>query len=328
MPGTVVIHTAFPGDLVLLSPLLDRITMQWPDHPVYLVTTPVAAPLYENDTRLEQILIWNKRGGGRGMAGFLRLRRRLRQLRPQRVIVPHRYARSSLLALSLRTGEIYGFQDAPLSFLFRRRISRLDNEHETRRLVRLIQDDPPDSLLPRLQIPEPDVDLPQKFVVLAPGSVWPSKRWPYYSQLAQALLELDAKLELVIIGAQADAPDMEDHGRIRNLLGKTGMLQSAAIMQRALAVVCNDSLPLHLAQAAGVPTIGIFGSTHPRFGFGPQRDHDRVIQSDLDCRPCNLHGLKRCPLGGDGFPCLEAVTVTDVIREIQDVTGSRSAEQD
>ncbi len=74
----------------------------------------------------------------------------------------------------------------------------------------------------------------------------------------------------------------------------------------------NDSAPLHLCSAMNAPTTAIFCSTVPEFGFGPLADVSRVVQTpeQLDCKPCNLHGRKACPLGH--FRCAWGIGVDEL----------------
>ena len=84
-----------------------------------------------------------------------------------------------------------------------------------------------------------------------------------------------------------------------NLSGKLSFLESAALMQGATMNYVNDSAPMHMASAMNAPTNAVFCSTIPSFGFGPLADGAKVIETDkeLACRPCGLHGKKKCPLG-------------------------------
>ena len=92
-----------------------------------------------------------------------------------------------------------------------------------------------------------------------------------------------------------------------------GLLESAALMAQAAWVLTNDSGPLHLASAVNAPTVAVYCSTVPAFGFGPLSDRSRVVESaeSLPCRPCGVHGKTSCPLGH--FACGESITVEQVL---------------
>jgi heptosyltransferase-2 len=85
-------------------------------------------------------------------------------------------------------------------------------------------------------------------------------------------------------------------------------------------LVTNDSAPLHLAQAVETPTVAIFGSTVPAFGFGPRGPRDRVVEiAGLACRPCSAHGPPTCPLGH--HRCMREIAVDRVLAAIEE-TGT------
>jgi heptosyltransferase-2 len=98
--------------------------------------------------------------------------------------------------------------------------------------------------------------------------------------------------------------------------------QSADAIRRATVLVTNDSAPLHFAQAVDTPTVAIFGSTVPSFGFGPRGPRDRVVQVDgLPCRPCSAHGPPSCPLGH--HLCMKSLSVQDVLQAIEETGALR-----
>jgi heptosyltransferase-2 len=98
--------------------------------------------------------------------------------------------------------------------------------------------------------------------------------------------------------------------RAVDLGGLTDLPLLAAVMGRVAVVVTNDSAPMHLATAAGVPQVAIFCATVPAQGYGPLGPLALVVERDLACRPCGRHGGARCPRGTDD--CMELVTVDEV----------------
>ena len=72
---------------------------------------------------------------------------------------------------------------------------------------------------------------------------------------------------------------------------------------------------LHLGAALDVPTVAVFGSTIPAFGFAPQGPRDQVAEIALGCRPCGVHGKRRCPLGH--HDCLERLAPDIVLAALR-----------
>jgi heptosyltransferase-2 len=83
---------------------------------------------------------------------------------------------------------------------------------------------------------------------------------------------------------------------------------------------------MHLAVAMRTPVVAIFGATVPAFGFAPYGPHDVVVETNgLSCRPCSIHGGKRCPIRT--FDCMVKITVHQVLQKIYTVL-STSRESD
>jgi heptosyltransferase-2 len=165
---------------------------------------------------------------------------------------------------------------------------------------------------------------PRPLVALAPGSVWGTKRWPFYSQLARALAP---RFRLAIVGGPADASEaasIAEFSGAQGVVDGTGslsLLASAELIRRASLLVTNDSAPQHLASAMGTPTITIFGPTVEAFGFGPLAPDSISLGLDaLACRPCHHHGPPHCPLGH--WRCMRELGVDAVAIAVDEVLGA------
>jgi heptosyltransferase-2 len=158
--------------------------------------------------------------------------------------------------------------------------------------------------------------LSRPFVALAPGARWRTKQWPGFAELA-------ARLEwpMAVIGGAEDRPAAEQivaaaAGRAHSAAGILDLRESAAVIDRAMLLVTNDSLPLHLATALARPIVAVFGPTAPAFGFGPLHPDDRVVEHPaLPCRPCSAHGPEVCPLGH--HRCMKEVGVEQVLLAVR-----------
>ncbi len=324
---TLVVQTAFLGDVVLTTPLLAALAAR--HGPVDVVTTPGAAPLLETHPAVANVIRYDKRGAERGLAGIWRLGRRLHQRGYARVVLPHRSWRSAALALLSGAPERIGFAGGPAARSYTRRVPRVERGHEVERLLALAgsTDAPPAVRLELTGDDRAEADawlrergLTPGFVALAPGSIWGTKRWPGYAALAMAV---DAPL--VVVGgpedaALADAIVAAAPGRAHSAVGALGLRASAAVIARAAVLVTNDSLPLHLATAVGTPIVALFGPTVPAFGFGPRGPRDRVVEHpSLVCRPCSSHGPQTCPLGH--HRCMRDLSVESVVAAVAAVSG-------
>jgi heptosyltransferase-2 len=327
-PSTLVIQTAFLGDVVLTTPLLARLAEQF--GPVDVVTTPAAASLLEHHPAVATVISYDKRGQDRGWRGLARIASKLRQRGYARVYLPHRSFRSALLALWSGAKERIGFDDSPAAMTYSSRVARTRHGHEVERLLALagrreaasppvtLGLTPSDEAAAEAWLSMNQVSSP--FVALAPGSVWATKRWPYYGELI-ARLESPA----VLVGgaedkALTDSIVASSAGRAVNAAGALGLRQSAALIRRATVLVTNDSAPLHLATAVGTPVVAIFGPTVPEFGFAPRGINDLTIGLDaLACRPCSKHGPPACPLGH--HRCMRDISVDRVLQAVATIVS-------
>ena len=329
----LVIQTAFLGDVVLTTPLFEALAAR--HGPVDVVTTPAAAPLIETHPAVRRVIPYDKNGRDRGLAGLLRLARSLRAERYECAYLPHRSLRTALAAWLARIPQRVGFDDGWRS-LYTDVRRRAKQGHEIDRVLALAGV-AVHRARPTLHVTLADRAategflrehaIPERFVALAPGSIWGSKRWPYYRELAERLAE---RAGIVVVGAAEDArlaAEMTEAvaragGRAVSGCGRLSVRQSVEAIRRAAVLVTNDSAPLHFAQAVDTPTVAIFGSTAPSFGFGPRGPRDQVVELEgVPCRPCSPHGPPRCPLGH--HVCMKSLSVQDVLQAIEETGALR-----
>ena len=312
MSSTLVIQTSFLGDTVLTTPLLAQLANRGP---VDVVTTPASAALLANHPAVRTVIPYDKRGSERGLRGLFRLARRLRHTGYDLALLAQGSWRSATLAWLARIPSRVGFNTSAGRLLYTTRVPYRDDLHHAARLLMLGR---PNGREPTAEEMRPSlapgdaeratVDAllarhgavaGERMVALAPGSVWGTKRWPYYPELAQLLAP---QARVVVIGSSSDAPlagaVMAAEPTAIDVTGELSLLASAELIGRCAVVVTNDSAPLHLASAMGTPTVAIFGPTVPDFGFGPLSPRASVVGEDtLTCRPCDRHGPQHCPLG-------------------------------
>jgi heptosyltransferase II len=324
--NVLVIQTAFLGDVILTTPLLSVLAAR--HGPVDVVTTPAAAGLLEGHPAVGSVIRYDKRRTDRGWLGVRRIGRKLRGRAYSRVYLPHRSLRSAALALWSGAPERIGFADAPGAISYTSRVARPATGHEVERLLALARAAPDEKA--GVSLPLTDEDLARadtwlashgvgpRFAALAPGSIWGTKRWPYYPELAARLDRM-----VVVVGgpddvALANAIAAAAPNRVVNAAGGLSLRESAALIQRAAVLVTNDSAPLHLATAVGTPIVALFGPTVPEFGFGPRRAGDVTLgHAGLSCRPCSRHGPPRCPLGH--HRCMRELSVDAVLEAVANI---------
>jgi heptosyltransferase II len=310
--SSLVVQTSFLGDTVLTTPLLAQLANRGP---VDIVTTPAAAALLANHPAVREVIPYDKRGDDRGLIGLWRLARRLRAAQYDVALLAQGSWRSAVLVLLAGIPNRIGFSTSAGRLLYTKRVAYRDDLHHAARLLMLARpngrEPTPAELQPSLApgdaeraevdavLRDGGVRADEPLIGVAPGSVWGTKRWPYYPELA-AELARDARV--VVIGSDGDTALASEivaaAPRALDATGRLSLLGSAELNGRCRVLVTNDSAPMHLASAMGTPTVALFGPTVPDFGFGPLAPRASVVGHDtLPCRPCDRHGPQRCPLG-------------------------------
>jgi heptosyltransferase-2 len=311
----LLVQLSFLGDVVLSTPLISTLARLYPEHELWMLCTPQAAPLVARDPLLKGVISFDKRAAHAGLGGLWRLAKQLRAYNFSIVYSLHRSARTALLLRLAQIPRRIGFNRAKLGFLYTERRSRPTAVHDVERNLALLA---PELLNHLDRGIAPSVELRlfwaplqeysnrvrstiegSPYSVLVPGSVWASKRWDWYRyrELAQLLLK---SRRVVLLGMPNEAALAQricaGLPGVENLVGQTSLQESVALIAHAQSVVCNDSLALHVASASKRPVVAIFCATSPRFGFGPWRTAAEVVEAqELACKPCSRHGQQICP---------------------------------
>lgn len=318
--GLLLLQPAFLGDVVLSTAVLESWHAARPDDPISVLVRKEAAGLFEEHPFVQQVHVWDRRGWSK-YPRLLALSSACRKQGPGRVVNLHRFGSMAWLAGRVGAANTAVFEGTPLEG--RRGVSAWphaigDGRHETERNHALIADiaGPFDlSARPRLRPGrrhEAAAEAwPEGGVILAPASVWETKRWPanQWARLADAIAQRWPERPILLLGGPSDAPLLESvRARCHQAApwvcaGDLNLLGSTALMARSAVVVSNDSAPLHMAGAVECPVVGVFCSTTPSFGFGVlpgDRASGRGVEVEvsaesLACKPCGLHGHRRCP---------------------------------
>ncbi|MCR4340058.1 MAG: glycosyltransferase family 9 protein [Gemmatimonadaceae bacterium] len=353
----LVVQTSFIGDMVLTTPLIAELARRGP---VDVLTTPITGPLLANNPAVRRVILYDKRGADRGPVGLWRAARSTRELFDEGSKHPVGYdaaylaqgsIRSAIAARLVGAEEYVGFSTSAGRVLYTRVIPYREDKHHAERLWSLATwNEPsaarPPNIRPALYPGEKEreavddllglasskstprgshqslVTSHQSLVVLAPGSTWATKRWPYFADLARILA---SRFTVAIIGSEAEqvaarAIRNEAAVEICDATGRLSLLGSAELIGRAAALVTNDSAPLHLASAMNTPTVAVFGPTVPAFGFGPLASRNAVAGLDsLACRPCHRHGPRRCPLGH--WRCMRDLSADHVAALVEELVA-------
>jgi heptosyltransferase-2 len=337
MTKIAVIQTAFPGDLILATPVFEALKAHYPDCRISAVIRPESSCLLRNNPYIDNILIYDKYGADKGLAGMWKMSGRLKG--HDKAIIVQRHFRSALIAFLAGIPDRVGFDISSARLLYTSRIRYNYDKHEVERCLDLVgagdSDFRPHIYIDSESSQQMDNLLQQNginsnFAAVAPGSVWPTKRYVHYSRLIDLVYET-LGLRSVLLGGPDDKGLAQSIAgstahRPVDLCGQTDLIQSAAIIAKAKILFCNDSAPMHIAAAVGTPVVAVFGPTVPSFGFAPYSENSIVVDiGKLECRPCSIHGSKKCPRGH--FKCMRELPADRIIERgrllLTGVTGER-----
>jgi heptosyltransferase-2 len=330
----LIIQTGFLGDLLLCLPLMRAVRHLHAAEPLHVVCRPGLANLLRELDVCDEVFEL-KKGGLRTDPTTLKA---LRAHTYDWVLCPHESVRSALLVRKLRANHKVGFGSWWNFFAFDTRIARplqlpdaarqyalskAFGAHAVEVARNLAARDTTYQFLDHKIPPELDLRLRAKnsishrrLVLIAPGSVWATKRWTEYgyTQVAQQLVQQGFE---VIWTGSADERMLcerlaEDVPGSLSRAGVWNWRQLLDAMRDARVLIGNDSGAMHLAAVAGCPIVAIFGATTLDLGYRPWSQRAIVVQKDLPCRPCGRHGGTKCPLGT--LDCMKSVGVDEVLK--------------
>ncbi len=319
MKKYLLIRLGAIGDIVLATAAIEAISKAEPDSQIDLVCKARFAGLLQGNPHISNFHAFDEKGRHKGLRGLLLFIHELSANKYSFIIDLQNNPRSRMIALCLNAGKkIHWPKDT-----WRRRMlvwgqgSGKTYKTVIQRYLAAVEKagiKQPEAKPKLYPVADPSIKLPQGgYIAIAPGAHWPTKRWTGYSELITKIG--NGKWEIVIVGDKNDRAIAEmiiktSGANATNLCGLLDLAQLTYVLSQAKLLVTNDTGAMHIAEAAGTPVVAIFGPTVKQFGFAPWRKESRVIETELDCRPCALHGSKQCPRGH--FNCMKLITAEQV----------------
>lgn len=333
MQKILIIQTAFIGDVVLATGILEKLHAFYPAARIDFLLRKGNESLLNEHPFLHEILIWQKKENKYG--NLFDLLKKIRITRYDLVVNVQRFAATGLLAAFSGAKMTVGFDKNPFSFLLTKKIKHNLNKssapvHEIERnnsLVAFLTDNA--AAKPRLYPSKIDYVNVEKYkqkpyICIAPASVWFTKQYPK-EKWVSFINKLPRSVNIYLLGAPSDSglcsviERLANHPGLADLSGKLSFLQSAALQQSAVMNYVNDSAPMHFASSVNAPVTAVYCSTVPAFGYGPLSDKSFIVETTepLSCRPCGLHGYKACPL--QHFKCALTITDEQLLKSVQNL---------
>ena len=310
-----VIKPSALGDVVQALPMLTAVRRRFPQAHVAWVINANLANLLEGHARIDQLIPFQRHGGVRD---WWRLMNALRHGRFDLTIDLQGLLRTGLMTAATGAKHRIGLMTARegAEWFYTATLSDTDRDLPAwRRYWRVAEVIDPTCPIGGADLPLAATDRRfaqqalhkgrQPWFAVCPGARWETKRWPaekFVAIAARAQRELGASI--VILGSPAERELCRDvaslleqripPSSVLNLGGDTSLRQLAAVLEASQWAITNDSGPLHLADAVGTPTVGLFTCTSP-IRSGPPPERHELIATRLDCA-AGYH--KTCPLSG------------------------------
>ena len=294
----LVMHTAFIGDIVLSTPLIQRLKDMYPESEIDYLTLPTNKSVISNNPNLNEIILYDKKGQDKGIKGFLRVLKILKQKKYDYAVIPHRFIKSILLAKLAKIPNIVGFDVATGSFLLNKKVHYDMKKHEVERLLDLVEykgEKIPIRIYPAkenftkinkiLEHHGYFGNEGQKLILVAPGSQRAEKMWPIekYREIIERLKK-NKNYFIGITGSKAEKKLSLNFPNDKNVIdfrGEINLVEFGALISKANIVVGNDSSPIHIASGFEKPfVIAIFGPGKRDLGFFPYTEKSNVIEDN------------------------------------------------
>jgi len=327
------------GDAVLCEPAIAAVRALFPQAELTLLAKPAIAELFAHDPDLHQILVYDDRGAHRGLTGKWRLAGQLRRHRFDLAILFQNAFEAALIAFLAGIPCRYGYATDGRWLLLSDPVPKpVSPPHQVRYYLDLVRPLGSESRerAPRLYLSSEDeaamaarleaagIGAADVVIGLNPGSTYGgAKRWlpERFAETADRLArQFNAKV--VIVGARGEetlAQSIAKQIRAKTVVlsGQTTVRELLAVVKRCATFLTNDTGPMHVAAAFGVPVVAVFGPTDWRT-TAPYGASHALVRQPVDCAPCLL---RECPID---HRCMTRVMVDEVYQAavVQMVAGT------
>ena len=332
MMRILVIQTAFIGDVVLATAMLENLHAAYPSAKLDILVRGGAQELFIDHPYIHTVHVWDKKKNK--YQHLFQIIKTIRRIKYDVVINVQRYLATGIITVFSGATKTIGFDKNPLGFLFSETVKHsfgagakatgAEALHETSRnhaLLASLTSAP--VAKPALYPSAVNFAAVQKwqskpYICMSPGSVWETKKMPAQNWI-HLINAVPANFTIYLMGAPNEKDLCQEilsgssRGDVFNIAGQLNLLEASALIKGARLNYVNDSAPMHLASATNAPVAAIYCSTIPAFGYGPLSDTQFIVETlePMPCKPCGLHGKTACPLGH--FNCGHSITTAQLL---------------
>jgi heptosyltransferase-2 len=319
------------GDAVLAIPAMKAIRERYPEAEITLLVRPWVAGVFTAAPFIDKV--WSEPRPA-GIGDWLRISRSIREKHfDLALLLPNSFESAAMMFLG-RVPQRVGYATDGRSLLLTKSIKpSTEKRHQVHYYLDLaaaisattdhpsieIEASAEEKANARRLLASSGIANNRKFLVLNPGAAYGgAKRWSEerFAEAGDALAsELSA--DVAIIGSETErsiAERIRDRMRshVAVLNGKTSLETLIGVIADSALVLTNDSGPMHIAAALGVPTVAVFGATD-HIATGPYGPRTSIVREPVDCSPCML---RECPIDHRCMTRVSAGAVTRAANEL------------
>lgn len=330
----LIVKLSSLGDVVHTLPAFKAIRDNYPESKICWVVERSGAEILKSLQELDEIIIFdtlNWRKKPFSLATLKELAESIRKIRNQKFNIAIDFQgtlKSSFIAFLSSSKERIGFgkenlRESISSIFYTKKAETFpDNIHVILKNLRLLETigiKGSSPLFPKIGL---DVDLPEdlKFdrdrtIILNGGGGWETKLWikGRWRELALKIKKLGYE-PLFLWGNRIEKERMEEESKGDIAIAPFLTIpQLMKLISLSRLVISGDTFPLHIADALGIPVVGIYGPSNP-FRNGPISKNSRIVFHELSCSFCYKRKCK-------DLECMKRIDVESVLNKVKEILG-------
>ncbi len=333
----LVIRPRYVGDVLLTIPVLNRLKKHYPTAMVCFLADPAVWDLIVPCPYVDELILFDRRGAHGTIQGKIRFLNAVRRGGFDMAVVLLRSFSSALFPFLARIPVRAGFDTEGRGFLLTHRVTYDTNRYEAECFHSVLdalhiapQHAPLEVWTDRESrnyveawLKENGIGSGERVLCLNPGPSGSPKSFDSvkFAHAADIMYERYGSRIAVTWGPGEEgvAREIVDVMKHPGMVAPpTTLLQLASLLEHSRALVTTDTGPLHLAAAAGTPTVALFGPTNPG-KWNPRGEQHAVVKKEISCWPCNFHHCKK------GYQCMKLIEIDDILEGMDNVLAERSA---
>lgn len=311
----LIIRLSSIGDIVLTQPIAAALRQNYPAAQIDFVTKPAYHTIVEKFGCVDNIIFWEE---------SLKSLKKIYRNRYDLCVDLHAKLNTLLIRLFVRAQQTAVYNK---KHLLRKKIvahktslrisSTLQLYYSALKKLNI----PFRESVPRLYLNEEKLSAKTAEIKIGifPGALHKTKQYPP-AKMAELIELFPPNWRIYLLGSSAESNLAQEIASriskdVTNLCGQLGLDELVYQIAALDFIISNDSGPMHIAAALEKPQLAIFGATDPALGFAPLNPQAIVINRELECKPCSLHGSGACPLGH--LECLQSLDNKAIYAEVK-----------